>query len=328
MRNKGFVNSFYKDKVVLVTGGTGFVGTHIVQELLKHGAKIRVPLHRRPLMIQDERIETIQADLTRKEECFGVFKGVDYVFHAAGAVGSAGVMKNVADTFAGITTNLILTTQVLHAALAENVERILLLSSSTVYPVTDHPVREEEAWSGPTHPSYFGYGWMKRYLEKMAEFISANSSIKIALIRPTAVYGRWDNFDLSSGHVIPALVRKAVERKDPYEVWGSGKEIRDFLHVTDVARASLLLLEKYATGDPVNVGYGKVVEIKDIVRIILKAAGHERAQVIFNASKPTTIPVRMVDTSKAKRILGFEPQINLEEGLEDAVNWYRKYTEH
>lgn len=315
-------NSFYNGKQVLVTGGAGFLGSHIVQELLKYGAKIRIPLHKRSLDIKDEKIETIRADLTQKDDCVAVFKGVDYVFHAAGVVGSAGVMKRELETFSGITTNLMVTMQVLQAALAENVKRILLFSSSTVYPTTDYPVREEEAWSGPTHPSYFGYGWMKRYLEKAAEFVADNSNVKVAVLRPTAIYGRRDNFSLSSGHVIPSLIRKAVEKIDPYEVWGSGKEVRDFIHVTDVARASLLLLEKYAVCDPVNIGCGETVTIEDIVRMVLKAANYENAQIIFNTSKPTTIPKRMVDISKAKDILGFKPQVSLEQGLKDTISWY------
>jgi GDP-L-fucose synthase len=163
---------------------------------------------------------------------------------------------------------------------------------------------------------------MRRYLERLGEFVASKSNMKIALVRPTAVYGRWDNFDPATSHVIPALIRRAVEKEDPYEVWGSGAEIRDFLHITDLAHGCLLMLEKYATCDPVNIGYGKAVTIREIVRIILEAAGHETATVVFNTSKPTAIPLRMVDTSKAKDILGFEPKISLENGLKDTVEWY------
>ena len=311
---------FYQGKVVLVTGGTGFVGTHLVQELLKCGAKVRVSVHRRPLIIEDERIETINADLTKQEDCLAAVKGVDYVFHAAGAVAAAAVTAG--NSMAAINTNLILTAQMLQAAWSGNVDRFLLFSSSTGYPATDYPVKEEEMWSGPTHPSYFGYGWMRRYLERLGEFVVSKSNMKIALVRPTAVYGRWDNFDPATSHVIPALIRKAVEKQNPYEVWGSGEEIRDFLHITDLARGCLLMLEKYATCAPVNIGYGKAVTIREIVRIILEAAGYETATVAFNTSKPTAIPFRMVDTSKAKKILGFEPEVSLEGGLKDTVEWY------
>lgn len=313
---------FYQGKIALVTGGTGFVGTHIVQELLKHGAKVRVPIHKRPLIIKDERIETIYADLTKLEDCIAVVKGVDYVFHAAGAVAAAAVTAG--NPMAAITTNLILTVQMLQAAWLENIDRFLLFSSSTGYPAVDYPVKEEEMWSGPTHPTYFGYGWMRRYLERLSEFVASKSDVKIVLVRPTAVYGRWDNFNPATSHVIPALIRKAVEKQEPYEVWGSGKEVRDFLHVTDLARGCILMLEKCATCEPINIGYGKGLTIKEIVQIILKASGHENVKVEFNTSKPTTIPFRMVNTSKAKRVLGFEPQVSLQEGLSDTVKWYKQ----
>ena len=311
---------FYQGKSVLVTGGTGFVGTHIVQELLKCGAKVRVPIHRRTLIIKDERIETVHADLTNQQDCLQVVKGVDYVFHAAGAVAAAAVGGS--SSMAAITTNLILTAQMLQAAWMANVERFLLFSSSTAYPVADYPIKEEEMWSGTPHPTYFGYGWMRRYLEKLAEFVTSKCGMKIALVRPTAVYGRFDNFDPTTSHVIPALIRRVVEKENPLVVWGSGQEARDFLHITDLAQGCLLMVEKYATCDPVNIGYGKTVTIKEVVNIILKITGNDKTEVIFDSSKPTTIPSRMVDISKAKKVLGFEPKASLEEGLEDTVKWY------
>ena len=313
---------FYRDKHVLVTGGTGFVGTHIVQELLKHGAKVRVPIHDRPLLIQDGNIETVEADLTRPSDCLLATRGIDFVFHAAGVVTGAGVTAH--DSMSAITENLVLTSRILEAAWAANVKRCLIFSSSTGYPVADYPVKEDQFWSGPTHQSYFGYGWMRRYLERLAEYVASKSDMKIAILRPTAVYGRYDNFDPVRAHVIPALILKAIERMNPFEIWGTGEEVRDFLHVKDLARGCLLLLEKHADCDPVNIGYGKVVTVREIVRLILDAADYEDAQIVFDASRPTAIPFRMVDTSKAKRLLAFEHEISLEEGLRDTVEWYKR----
>ena len=315
---------FFSGKRVLVTGGSGFVGTHFVQALLEQGARIRVPIHQRPMVLKDPRIELVQADLTRLEDCRSACESMQYVIHAAGAVAAAGVTAT--NPMAAMTTNLVLTAQTLQAAWDVGIERYLVFGSSTGYPVTTHPVKEEEMWSGPTHPSYFGYGWMRRYLERISEFAASKSKLGIALVRPTAVYGRYDNFDPVTSHVIPALIRRAVARENPFEVWGTGNEVRDFLHVTDLVRGCLLMLEKHAICDPVNIGYGKTVTIKDVVGAILKAAGHDKAQVVFNSSKPTAIPVRMVDTSKAKRLLSFEPSIFLEQGLADTVRWYREFT--
>ncbi len=311
---------FYEGKTVLVTGGSGFVGTHIVLELLKAGAKIRVPLHERPMIVQDKRIELVRADLTRQEDCLRVCEGVDYIFNAAGAVAAAGVTTT--NPMSAITTNLVLNAQMLQAAWTANVDRMLIFSSSTGYPVANYPIKEEEMWNGPTHPTYFGYGWMRRYLERIGEFVASKSSVKMAIVRPSAVYGRWDNFDPKASHVIPALIRRAIDKEDPYVVWGTGDEVRDFLHITDLARACLLMLERKADCDPVNIGYGKSVTVKDIVNIILKEVGHDKAKVVFDSTKPTTIPFRMLDTSKAKKVLGFEPTITLKDGLKDTIAWY------
>ena len=316
--NKG---RFYEGTAVCVTGGTGFVGRHIVDELLKQGAYVRIPVHKRPLPLANKRIQGIQGDLLNEEDCQKIAEGIDYLFHAAGSVGAAGVGS--VGQMNSIIQNLALTANILKAAWVTGVKRVLLFSSSTVYPVTDHPVREEEGWSGPVHPSYFGYGWMRRYLEKLGEFVAEKSGLQIALVRPTAVYGRHDNFNPSESHVIPALIRKAVDKTDPYIVWGSGKEVRDFLHVTDLARGCLLTLEKYATCDPVNVGSAQDMTIHELVNLILRVAGHENARVMFDDTMPVTIPYRRIDMTKANKILGFTPLISIEEGITDTLNWYK-----
>jgi len=314
--------TFYKDKMALVTGGTGFVGMHIAKELLKHGARVRVPIHNRPPAVEHCNIETLKANLARPDDCLRAVRGVDLVFHAAGVVTGAGV--TALDSMSAITENLVLTSRILEAAWAADVERVLVFSSSTGYPVADYPITEDRFWSGPTHPSYFGYGWMRRYVERLAEYVASKSQLKIAIVRPTAVYGRFDNFDPVRAHVIPALILKAIERVKPYEVWGTGDEVRDFLHVEDLARGCLMMLERHAECDPVNIGYGRVATIAEIVGLILDAADYGGAEIVFNSVRPTAIPFRMVDTSKAKRLLDFEPEITLEQGLRDTIEWYRQ----
>jgi len=270
--------------------------------------------------ILDERIEIFRADLLKEKDCLEAAKGVDYIFHAAGTVGSAAVKVDKA--MATITSNLVLTAFMLQAAWAEGVKRFLLFGSSTGYPVADYPIKEEEMWNAPPFQGYFGYGWMRRYLERLGEFVHSQSEMKIALVRPTAVYGRRDNFDPESSHVIPALIRRASAKENPFEVWGRGDVVRDFLHVSDLAHGCLLMLEKYAKCDPVNIGYGQGVTIKEIVHFILETAGHENVKVVFNTSKPSAISIRLVDTAKARKVLGFEPKITLKDGIRDTVEWY------
>ncbi len=316
---------FYRDRDVLVTGGTGFVGLHLVQELLAQGARIRIPLHSRPLpacLAGREDVETVGADLTRPADCERVCRGMEIVFHAAGYAGSAGT--NPREIMEGIAGNLVLTSRMLEGAWAAGVKDFLLFSSSTGYPASDHPVREEEMWTAPPPAPYLGYGWMRRYFEVLGGFVASRSGMKVAICRPAAIYGSHDNFDPGRGHVIPALIRRAVEGEEPLVVWGTGDEVRDFLHVSDLARGALLLLEKAPSCDPVNIGSGRGITIREIAAAILRAAGRAGARVVFDPAGPTTIPVRVVDVSKASRLLGFSPRVGFAEGIADTVTWYLK----
>lgn len=316
-----YPSDFFKGKKCLVLGGSGFVGTHFVEQLLSAQADVTITLHKREPVIKDPRVKTRVADLTDRIQCRESMINQDIVFHCAGAVSAAGVTAS--NPMEPITDNLFLTSMVLEAAWKVGVERIQIFGSSTAYPVTDYPISEDEMWSGETHPSYFGYGWMRRYIERMAEFVHQRSSTKVVLVRPTAVYGRHDDFHPVTSHVIPALIRKAVERMDPYEVWGTGEEVRDFLHVSDLAYGCLLATEKYANCQPINIGYGESITVKEIVNAILMAANHRSAKVVFNSDRPSTIPRRMVSIEKARTILGFSPKISLFDGLADTVRWYQ-----
>ncbi len=309
---------YYSGKHVLVTGGTGFIGSHLVEALLEKGASVRVPVHHRPLRVGKGAVEEVSADLGAYEDCLKVVDGIDFIFHAAGAVGSAGVGPSAQMEL--MTQNCLLAGNVLRAAWDSGTERLLVYGSSTGYPDLHHPVREEEMWDGPPHPAYIGYGWMRRYIEKMAEFAVSRSALKVAIVRPTAVYGEWDD----SEHVIPSLIRRALSREEPFTLWGDGSEVRDFLHAADLARGSLLLLEHHADCDPVNIGYGATCTVADALACILKSAGHTGCRVVCDNSRPTTIPYRAVDTSKALRLLDFSPGITLQEGIERAVAYYRR----
>jgi GDP-L-fucose synthase len=313
---------FYQGKKVLVTGGTGFVGMHYVEELLNQGAHVTIPIHNRPSVIKHECLKEMPGDMTVLDDCRRLCRGVQYVFHCGGTVSSAGVTARSA--MAAITLNLVVTANTLQACGDEGVERVLIFSSSTAYPEAHHAIKEDEMWSAPPFPGYFGYAWMRRYTERLCEFIAQKSPLKIALLRPTAVYGRFDG----SGHVIPSLIRRVMKKPDPFVVWGDGNEVRDFLHVTDLARGGLLLLEKHAYCDPVNIGYSTGVTVRQCLGVILKTAGHDTAKLIFDTTMPSTIPFRMVDITKARQTIGFEPQVKLDEGLFDTVKWYMANPNH
>ncbi len=311
---------FYAGKKVLVTGGTGFVGSHFVDLLIDRGASVRVSMHERPLHRQHPAIETVQADLSVEADALRACEGVDYVVHCAGAATGVGVSP--AGKMRGIAINITLAAQVLHAVWAQKVKRLLVFGSSTGYPALDHPVAEDEFWTGDVYPGYFGYGWMRRYTELLGEFVQRDSGTEVTIVRPVAVYGPRDCFDPACCHVVPALIRRAVKGESPFTVWGSSEVVRDFLHIKDLVRGSLMALEKMPGADPVNIAYGKKTTVGQLVEAVLRAAGRAETEIIYDTTKPTALPFRMADTSKAKARLGFEPAISLEEGIAETVQWY------
>lgn len=305
----------------MVTGGTGLIGTHLVKQLLEDGAIVRTVVHKNPPTISDHRIESIAGDLTNMEDCVRAVKGVEYVIHAAAvALGAEAIAKNPLQM---ITPNVKMHTQMLEAAYKENVDRYLFISSSVVYPGLSHPMKEEEWLDGHPYKKYFGVGWVKRFAELMAKYYYDDYNLKVAIVRPSNAYGSYDDFNFSTSHVIPALIRRAVEGQNPFVVWGDGEDVRDFIHADDLARGILLALENYAVGEAINIGTGIDVKVKDMVPTILRLAGLD-ANVVYDPSKPRMIPVRRLDVTKSRDKLGFVPQISLEEGLRETIEWYRQ----
>jgi len=312
-------SSFFKDKKVVVTGGSGFIGTHYILELLKRGAKVRTHTHEKPLQIQDNRIEIMEnIDLTNLDDCFKLVVGADYVIHSGGKIAHP---STVPTDIQISMQNIVVLGNVLEASYKSNVKRFLDLNSSTGYPDIRRPLTEDEFWVDEPYKAYFGYGWMRRYREKLMEHVSKFSEMEIALARGTAIYGPNDNFDPKTCHVVPALIKRVLDGEDPFIVWGTADVVRDFLYVKDVVKAALLVLEKGESMRPYNVGSGVAITVGDIVNAILKATG-KTPEVIYDSSKPTTIPFRMVSTERLNNELGFKPDYTFEEGIKETVEWY------
>lgn len=313
---------FYDGKKVLVAGATGLIGANLVKELVARGAHVKATFHKRPPIIKNSTIQYLQCDLAGKKNCTAAVEGVDYVFMCAANTSGAHIVAT--NPLAHITENILINAQMLEAACLAKVERFLFISSSTVYPAVTHPVKEDEAFVGDPHESYFGSAWMKRYFEKLAEFYYRRYGLKVILVRPTNVYGPYDKFEFETSHVLPALIRRAIEKQDPFEVWGDGSAVRDFIYVADMVDALLAGLEHLVGCDSVNIGSGQAVTIKESVEMILSLTGHTNAEVVYDATKPSTIPMRLVDLSKARTLLGFQPKVSFEEGLKRTINWYRE----
>lgn len=311
-----------KDKKVLVTGGSGFLGTNLILKLLKKGAKVRATIHKNPPQIKDSAIEFVKADLTNRIDCERVTKGIDFVFMAAAVTSGAKVIEKT--PLVHVTPNVIMNSLMLEASHKAGVKKFLFISSNTVYPLTDYPVKENDV-NYSFYYKYFPVGWMKLFSEKMCEMYATKikNPMLTIVIRPGNVYGPFDHFDLENSHVIPALIRKVVERSNPLEVWGDGKDIKDFIYVEDLVEGLMLAMEKINQFDQINIGGGKPITIKQVLEAILEADNFKNPKIVLNSSKPTMIPIRLININKAKRILSFRPKTSLKKGLKKTLDWYK-----
>ncbi len=313
----------FENSNVLVTGGAGFVGVNLIHRLLGLGANVTATLHHKKASVQDDRITYLQCDLTRPEDCQRVVQGMDYVFMCAANTSGAAVMEKT--PLVHLTPNLLMNVLMLEAAYAAGVKKFLFISSNTVYPVTDHPVKEGDVTNEFFH-KYFIVAWMKRFSEIVCEMYSTKikNPMKTVVVRPANLYGEYDDFEWETSHVIPALIRKVVERHQPIEVWGDGMDLKEFIYVQDFLDGLLLAMEKQEGFDPINIANGQPVTVRDVLQAILEADDYTDAELVFDTSKPSMIRKRLIDPSKAKHDLGFESKTSLQEGICKTVTWYRK----
>ena len=317
--------TYWAGKSVLLTGGTGFIGSHLVEALLARGAHVRIVGRNRErlqavLGERADQVEFLEGDLMSSAFVCRACAGMEAVFNLAAQVAGVGYNSRHPGTI--FTNNVAIGLNVLDAAAREGVERFLCVSSACVY--RRHctvPTPESEGFLDDPEPTNFGYGWAKRLLEIQARCYAQEFPIKIGIVRPYNAYGPRDNFEWETSHVIPALIRKAVERHDPIMVWGDGTQTRSFLYVSDFVEGLLLALECYPECDPVNIGTDEEVTIADLVRMIVELVG-SKARIVFDASRPAGQPRRNGDFSKAREKLGFEPEVSLKEGLYRTIRWY------
>jgi GDP-L-fucose synthase len=315
----------FTGKKVLIAGGAGFIGTNLGLALAKQGARLRLTTHEKPLQATFPGAEAVALDLRRPEDCARAVEGMDYVFLCSAHTSGAAVIR--ATPLVHITPNVLINTLMLEAAHRAGVQRFCFISSGAAYPPTgSRPVAEAEMFDGDPDDVYFAAGWMKRYAEVLCRTYAEKipNPMPTVVVRPSNVYGPYDKYDFAVSHVTAALIRRVVERHSPLEVWGSGEDIRDLVYVDDFIDG---LLAAFATQRPylaVNICAGKGHSVKQILQAILKVDGYDDADVRYDPSRPSTIPVRLMDNSLARRELGFEARIPLEDGLRRTIEWYRK----
>jgi len=310
---------FWANKRILVTGGAGFLGSFLVKKLIKEKKvdprSIRVPRSKEDV------------DLRRWESCVKAVKDMDIVIHLAGKVGGIGFNKKYPATL--FYDNAIMGLQLMEAARQEGVQKFVAIGTVCAYPkYTPVPFREEDLWKGYPEETNAPYGIAKKILLVQAQAYREQYGIDAIYLLPVNLYGPRDNFDPESSHVIPALIKKMVDAKldgrNKVVVWGTGKASREFLYVEDAAEGILLATEKYDKSDPINLGIGKEITIRELVGLIAELAGY-KGEIVWDSSKPDGQPRRCLETSKARKEFGFEARTDLNDGLKKTIDWYFIY---
>lgn len=316
-------NNIYADRRVLITGGTGMVGRALLDYLRELGATVRV------VSLDDpdhwpEDVEFLRLDLTDRDGCLQACRDIEFVFHLAGVKGGVGIGQSQAAKF--FEVNALLNLHMLQAAYETGVTRYLFTSTLGVYPDAEI-FKEGDIWDKPPHRSDWYGAWGKRIGELQCEAYLEQYGYKTSVVRPAAIYGPYDNFDPGTAMVVPALIGRVCSGEDPLVVWGDGSPIRDFIYSKDCARGMLLAMEKNLKCDPVNLGSGVGVSIKELVDTILRHAPNT-PRVGWDTSKPVGNKKRLMDMTKARRVLGFEPQYSLDEGIRETVEWHLANKDH
>jgi GDP-L-fucose synthase len=302
-------------KRIAVTGGAGFLGTHVVEALRRRGAEIFVPRSR-------------DYDLVTREGVLALYRDArpEIVVHLAAKVG--GIGANRANPGLFFYANLMMGVQLIEEGRRAGLEKFVAIGTVCAYPkMTPVPFREDDLWNGYPEETNAPYGLAKKMLLVQAQAYRAQYGFRAIYLLPVNLYGPLDNFSPESSHVIPALIKKccdAVDSGAPYiEVWGTGKASREFLYVEDCAEGIALATERYEKADPVNLGAGREITINDLVAAIAEKTGF-RGEVRWDASKPDGQPRRCLDVSRAAAEFGFRAQTSFDAGLDATIAWYRE----
>ena len=327
---------FWRDKRVIVTGGAGFLGQFVVDKLRQRGAKeIFIPHIEQYDLTETNSINRMFEDLAIQKPG-SPHKGnvparSDVILIHLAALGG-GIAANRERPAEYFYANLMMGTQLMHEAWQRGVDKFVAIGTICAYPkFTPLPFREENLWDGYPEETNAPYGLAKKMLLVQAQAYRQQYGFNAVYLLPVNLYGPGDNFDLHTSHVIPALIRKCVEAKENNEeqiiVWGDGSPTREFLYVEDAAEGILLAAENYDGSEPVNLGSGQEISIKDLVELIAGLTGFS-GELVWDTTKPNGQPRRVLDTARAEQYFGFRAQTDFEQGLRQTIQWYRSHREN
>ncbi len=306
---------FWKDKKILLTGGAGFLGTHLVKKLKEKGVR------KKNLTIPRSK----SIDLRKIENSRKVVAGQDIVIHLAGNVGGIGYNQNNPGTL--FYDNILMGVLLMEEARKAGVKKFVALGTICAYPKhTQVPFKEDDLWNGYPEETNAPYGLAKKMLLVQAQAYRQQYGFNAIYLLPVNLYGPGDNFNPESSHVIPALIKKFIDAKEKklkeVVVWGTGKATREFLYAEDAAEGIVLATEKYNGKDPVNLGSSFEISIKELAELIKKLVDFD-GKITWDTTKPDGQPKRKLDVKRAKEKFGFESKTNFREGMKRTIEWYR-----
>ncbi len=312
-----------KNKTILITGAAGIVGQTAVRECLNRGHFVRALIfNSRKLDIKNNNLEIVKSDLEIYENCLEVLSGIDICLHFAAYIKGAKGQTDAANFSSLVRKNIIPTINILSAAVEKNIQALGFIGSSTMYPDTSEVVTEDQAFDSKPHTVYSGVGNMKRYCENVIQYYGEISKVKFGVIRTTAIYGPFDSFN-ENGHVIPQLIMRASRKPDIFDVWGNGKQIRDFVYVQDVIDGLLHVLENGKSCRPYNIATGNDVTVEELAKLVIKEFDYS-PEIKFDHSKPSMIPIRRVSVDRIREELGWDAEIDIATGIKKTCDWYKK----
>jgi GDP-L-fucose synthase len=310
------MSSFFEDRRIVVTGGAGFLGSYVIEGLQRRGCNnILVPKIEDYDLVQMDNIVRMYSDMKP-----------DIVIHLAAVVGGIGANREHPGEF--FYKNLMMGVQLIEQGRLHNIEKFVAIGTICAYPkFTPVPFMEEDLWEGYPEETNAPYGLAKKMLLVQSQSYRAEYGFNSIFLLPVNLYGPGDNFDPASSHVIPALIKKCVDAiesgADHIDCWGTGNVSREFIYVSDAAEGILLATEHYNGTEAVNLGAGFEITIKELAEMIVMLTGF-RGEIRWDPSKPDGQPRRCLDTSKAKKLFGFEAQVKFEEGLKATIEWYKE----
>lgn len=311
-------------KNILITGGSGFIGSNLLNKLAQTNLNIKATYFKKKPLITSKNIEYIQTDLTNRSSCKEIFKNIDCVLMAA-AVSSGAKIMNL-NPLIHLNDNILMNTIALEESHKNDVKKFIFLSSNTVYPLTDKKVIESDA-TFDFYKSYHIVAWMKRFTEVMCDMYSSkiNNPMKTIILRPGNLYGPFDKFDREKSKVVPSLIRKIIENNEAIDVWGDGKDIKDFLYIDDFVEAIIKIILTSDKTMTLNLASGNPITINEILQCILKILDKKHLNINYDKSMPSMIPVRKINIDKITNEIAWTPSTSIEEGLEKTIDWYKNF---